>query len=170
MICLLYFKCINKFFRCSPLPVPCSSTQTPSGRDEKRCDVIFYSTLDTLVEGNGVGWLHTPKRSETRNRSLGSSPGKTFKPRKTKLLIVTPSVSRQRARRAEPVSREHVLLCENAEPRVKRIVSARLKADSGFKFWQQTAVGFLRVNSNNEINRLCFSFKFPQTNLYEKWY
>lgn len=41
----------SQFLRCSLCPVPRSSTQTSSGRDEKWCDAIFYSTLDTLMEG-----------------------------------------------------------------------------------------------------------------------
>lgn len=84
----------SQFFRCSLFPVPCSSTQTSSGHDEKWCDAIFYSALDTLMEGNVVHWFQTPKRSKMRNTIFGSSPGTTFKPRKTKLLIVSPSAAK----------------------------------------------------------------------------
>lgn len=99
----------SQFFRCSPFPVPCSPTQTSSGQDEKLCDVIFYSALDTLMEGNVVHWFKTPERSKTRNKIFGSSPGKTFKPRKTKLLIVTPSAAIKLQRSPGRMFHEHVL-------------------------------------------------------------
>lgn len=50
------------------------------------------------------------KGQEMRNEIFGSSPGKTFKPRKTKLLIVTPSVAIKLQRAPERMFHEHVLL------------------------------------------------------------
>lgn len=69
----------SQFFRCSCFPVPCSFTQTSSGRGEKWCDAGFYSALDTLMEGNVAHWFQTPQRSRHREqRFFGSSPGKTL--------------------------------------------------------------------------------------------
>lgn len=58
----------SQFFRCSFLPVPCSSAQPSSGHGEKWCGVIFYSPPDTLMQGNVLRPFQTPKRS--RNEKL----------------------------------------------------------------------------------------------------
>ena len=50
------------------------------------------------------------KGQEMRNQIFGSSPGKTFKPRKTKLIIITPSVAIKLQRSTEHTFHEPVLL------------------------------------------------------------
>lgn len=68
-----------------------------------------------------------------RNRISGSSPGKTFKPRKTKLLIVTPPAA-LKLRGALSMSRRRGRSYPKPEPRVRAVLSARLQMDSRFKF------------------------------------
>lgn len=74
----------SQFLRCSLCPVPCSSTQTSSGHDEKWCDAIFYSTLDTLMEGNVVHWFQTPKRSRNEELNFWKQPRKNFQAQENK--------------------------------------------------------------------------------------
>ena len=91
-------------------PVPCSSTQTSSGRDDKWCDAISYSTPDTLMEGNVARWFQPPKRSRNEEHNFWKQPRKNFQARENKTANCYPCCRLKLQRSPERTFHEPVLL------------------------------------------------------------